>query len=438
MAWWETSSFRLVDGVLHLGATSATALARRYGTPLYVYGRKRIVENYRTITAAFEGRTDAEIRICYAMKANSHPRILRLLRAEGAWIDAVSPGEVRAARAAGFPARRILFTGTSLSEEDFREAFAMSGLTVNIDALEQIEIMARVRDRHFAGKRVRVAVRWNPGIGRGFNPKVITAGERSSDGTPIKFGVEDRKVLAAFRKAAACGFEPVGLHQHLGSGWVRDDYPDVLEAVDRMIAKAGELQSAGFHLEFLDFGGGFGPRYAAEQTLFPLARYAAAICGRVRRSGLRPAAIAVEPGKSLVADAGAILLRVEYAKESYGNIFACVNGGTFNTLPRSAIYAHPYHEILNAGPSETTKLSGIKKSSSMTRASAVHPLIADRKIIRVTVAGHICETGDVFGRDVRMPRPEAGDILAVLGAGAYGRSMASNFNLRPIPAEILV
>jgi len=472
MAWWETSSFRLENGVLHLGASPAVALARKHGTPLYVYGRTRIVENYRAIAAAFEGRTAAEVRICYAMKANPHPRILGLLRAEGAWIDAVSPGEVRAARAAGFPARKILFTGTSLGEEDFREAFAISGLTVNIDALEQIELMARIRDRQFAGKRIRVAVRWNPGIGRGFNPKVITAGERSSDGTPIKFGVEDRKVLATFRKAAECGFEPVGLHQHLGSGWVRDDYPDVLEAVDRMIAKAGELENAGFRLEFLDFGGGFGPRYAAEQTLFPLGRYAAAICSRIRRAGLRSAAIAVEPGKSLVADAGALLLRVEYVKESYGNIFACVNGGTFNTLPRSAIYAHPHHEIVNAGPSrdepsaryspveymhgrvrqkrplrqspgprplsETIGLSTGNPIVAYNSAVADSLVVADRNIIRVTVAGHICETGDVFGRDVRIRRPEAGDILAVLGAGAYGRSMASNFNLRPIPAEILV
>lgn len=426
MAWWETSSFRFVNGVLHLGASPAAALVRRHGTPLYVYGRTRIAENYRTIAAAFEGRTASEVRICYAMKANPHPRILGLLRAEGAWIDAVSPGEVRAARAAGFPARKILFTGTSLGEEDFREAFAVDGLTVNIDAAEQIELMARVRDRHFTGKRIRVAVRWNPGIGRGFNPKVITAGERSSDGTPIKFGVEDRKVLAAFRKAADCGFEPVGFHQHLGSGWVREDYPDVLEAVDKMIAKAGELESAGFRLEFLDFGGGFGPRYAREQTLFPLARYAAAICGRIRRAGLRPPAIAVEPGKSLVADAGALLLRVEYVKESYGNIFACVNGGTFNTLPRSAIYAHPHHEIVNAG------------AAAGDPVVSDNPVVADRKKIRVTVAGHICETGDVFGREVLMPRPEAGDILVVLGAGAYGRSMASNFNLRPIPPEILV
>jgi diaminopimelate decarboxylase len=239
-----------------------------------------------------------------------------------------------------------------------------------------------------------------------------------------------------------------------------------------MIAKAGELENAGFRLEFLDFGGGFGPRYAAEQSVFPLKRYAAAICSRIRRAGLRSAAIAVEPGKSLVADAGALLLRVEYVKESYGNIFACVNGGTFNTLPRSAIYAHPHHEIVNAGPSgeeplaryspvayihgrvrqkrplrqspgppppsETIGLSTGNPVVAYNSAVADGLAVADRKIIRVTVAGHICETGDVFGRDVRIRRPEAGDILAVLGAGAYGRSMASNFNLRPIPAEILV
>jgi len=414
MPWWENEFVRVRGGRLALGRFAAASLASKFGTPLYVYGRTRIRSRYRDLARTVGRRIAGEVRLCYALKANPNPGILAALRSEGAWIDAVSPGEVRAALAAGYPARRILFTGTSLGPDDFEQAFAVDGLTVNIDAVEQIEDMARVRRRRFRDKPIRVAVRWNPGIGRGFHPKVVTAGERSGDGTPIKFGIEERRVLDAFREAAKAGFIPVGLHQHLGSGWVGEDFPTVAEAVERMAAKAGGVEAAGFPLEFLDFGGGFGPRYRRSQSLFPLERYVTLIGRTLKRAGLADKAVAFEPGKYLVADAGVLLLRVEYVKKSYGNLLACVGGGTLNTLPRPAIYAQVHHEIVNcrdaAGP-----------------ASA-----------RVTVAGNLCETGDVFGRDMAMPEPRRGDILAVLCAGAYGRSMASTYNLRPIPDEVLV
>jgi diaminopimelate decarboxylase len=414
MKWWENEFASVRRGRLCLGDSTAEDLARAHGTPLYVYGAERLRANYRKLAAVFESATDLEVRVCYALKANSHPAILRILRGEGGWVDAVSPGEVRAALAAGFPPERILFTGTSVGERDLREVFAVDGLVVNIDALEQIEAMRRARGPRRDRRPIRVSVRWNPGLGRGFNPKVVTAGERTSDGTPIKFGVEEAKLSETFRRAASAGFEPIGLHQHLGSGWLAEDYPVVLTAVDKMVDRARELERAGHRLEFLDFGGGFGPRYAREHRLFPVERYARHIARRVREAGLGVRALAVEPGKYLAADAGALLLRVEYVKESYGNLFACVDGGTFNTLPRPAIYSSARHEIVLArGPSA-------------------------RPARRYTVAGHLCETGDVFGREVRLPTLRAGDILAVLQAGAYGRSMASTFNLRPIPPEVLV
>jgi diaminopimelate decarboxylase len=316
--------------------------------------------------------------------------------------------------AAGFPPERILYTGTSISRDDLERVFGINGLTVNIDAPEQLEIMARVRRRAFPGKRIRVSVRWNPGIGRGFNPRVVTAGARSSDGTPIKFGVEERKVAAVFERARALGFVPVGLHQHLGSGWVRQDFPIVREAVVRIVRKARELKDLGFPLEFLDFGGGFGPRYTREQGLFPVERYLRLIARSVAEARLGLKAIAVEPGKFLVGDAGALLVSVEYVKESYGNLFACVNGGTYNTVPRPAIYIQAYHEIINASRVRGTPTA------------------------RLTVAGHLCETGDVFGKERLMPVPKTGQVLAVLVAGAYCRSMASTFNLRNIPPEILI
>ena len=414
MRWWENEFATVRGNRLTLGGIDASALAAKHGTPLYVYGRDQALSRLRGLRELLAGLTTLETRVCFAMKSNPHAGLLKTLREAGAWIDAVSPNEVRAALAAGFPAGRILFTGTSVSAADLKEAFAIPGLTVNIDAAEQLELMREVRDAGFRRKAIRVSVRWNPGIGRGFNPKAVTAGDRSPDGTPIKFGVEEAKVVPVFERAKACGFTPVGLHQHLGSGWVREDYPAVRRAVDRMVRKAKELERRGFRLEFLDFGGGFGPKYFKSQRLFPVADYLRYACGKVRRAGLGVRALAFEPGKYLVGDAGALLLGVNYVKESYGNLFACVDGGTFNTVPRPAIYMQAHHEIVNALEVD-----------------------APRKV-RVTVAGHLCETGDVFGKERLMPLPAKGGLLAILGAGGYCRSMASNFNLRAIPKEILV
>jgi diaminopimelate decarboxylase len=414
--WWENSFLRNKDGRLHLAGRPASAVAAGRGTPLYVYGRRAIADKYRALRQAFRaaGCEDGRLTVCYAMKANFHPGILGLLRREGAWIDAVSPDEVEAALRAGYPAERILFTGTSVGAGDFRRLLSHPGLTINVDAVEQLDLLAEASRRCRARGPVRLSVRWNPGLGRGFNPKVVTAGSQTPDGTPIKFGVEARRVVETFRRAAALGFQPVGLHQHLGSGWVKEDLPAVEAAVLKMASKAVELRRAGFNLEFLDFGGGFGPRYSREQKLFPLPAYASFLVRALKREGLETPRLMVEPGKYLVGEAGVLLLRVEYVKKTYGFTFACVNSGTFNSVPRPAIYLQASHAILNCDRLE-----------EQTRR-------------RVTVAGNLCETGDVFGKHVIMPLPRPGDILAVLGAGAYCRSMASQFNLRPIPREIMI
>jgi len=412
--WWENDFVKARKRKLYLGRKSAEQVANQYGTPLLVYSRPQILANYESLRRIFATTSKLPLRVCYAMKANAHREILILLRKQGAWIDAVSPREVEEALRAGFPGSRILFTGTSLSSEDLRRVFRVDGLTINIDALEQLELMQELKKREFRKKAIRVSVRWNPGIGRGFNPRAITAGARSTNGTPVKFGVEKSKVLTALERAASSGFVPVGLHQHLGSGWVDEDYRVVSLAVDRMTAMARRVEKAGFRLEFMDFGGGFGPRYQKRQRVFPLRRYAAHIARRIAEAGLGVEAIAVEPGKYLVADAGVLLLGIEYIKESYGQLFACVNSGTYNSLPRPAIYPQARHHIVNCGR------------------------IFSGEMRPVTVAGNLCETGDVFGREIPMPVPRRGDVLAVLGAGAYGRSMASNFNLRDIPREVFV
>lgn len=412
--WWKNEFLKMKNRKLYLGRKQALSVARQYGTPLLVYSRAQILANYERLRQAFSHHTALETRICYAMKANPHREILKLLRRRGAWIDAVSPGEVEEALRAGFPGRRILFTGTSVSDEDICRVFNCDGVIVNIDALEQLELMREIKRKEHRMKKIKVSIRWNPGIGRGFNPSVITAGKKSSDGTPVKFGIEEKKVFEAFEKASSYGFIPVALHQHLGSGWVKEDYEVVQAAANKLIHSAAHLEKEGFRLEFLDFGGGFGPRYAHNQSLFPLEKYAAFICRRIAEAGLEIKAIAVEPGKYLAADAGVLLMKVEYLKKSYGQLFACVNAGTYNSLPRCAIYPQAYHEIVNCGR------------------------VYGGKIMPITVAGNLCETGDVFGKEIPLAVPQRGDILAVLHAGAYSRSMASNFNLRDIPKEIFI
>ncbi len=411
--WWENEFLRWQKGELYLDARPARQLAAEYGTPLFVYSRRQLLANLEKLKRAFSSHTEFELRVAYAMKANPHEEILKLLRDQGALVDAVSPGEVQAALKAGFPAEKIIFTGTSVSEEDLREVMNYPGIIINIDAAEQIPLMKRVRDAYFPGRKYRVAVRWNPGVGKGFNPKVTTAGKRSPDGTPIKFGVEAGKVAAVFNQAKKAGFSVVGFHQHLGSGWTAADWPVVKEAVSRMVKKAAELHALGFNLDFLDFGGGISPAYEEKQKAFPVNQYASFICEEIKRACLPVRHIILEPGKFLVADAGVLLVKVVYLKKSYGNYFVCVNAGTYNTVPRPAIYAEAYHEIINC----------------VTRRTARR---------KVTIAGHLCETGDVFGTDRLMPLPRPGDILAILHAGAYGYSMASRFNLRQIPAEIII
>lgn len=415
MNWWENEFLKVKDNKLYLEGISAEEIAKKYGTPIYVYSRRQIRRNFQVLKEVFaSAQPGLEIRIAYAMKANPHPDILKTLLKAGAFIDAVSPAEVETALKAGFPEERIMFTGTSINQEDFEQVLRHTGVTVNIDAFEQIELLSAARKRLRVKSPVRVSVRWNPGLGRGFSSKTVTAGRRTPDGVPIKFGVEDSLVVETFKKLKELDFLPVGLHQHLGSGWTEEDFPVAIKAVDRMVGKVRELRKAGFELEFLDFGGGFGPRYRSDQRLFPLAEYAAHILDKVERAGFGVKAIVVEPGKFLVADAGVLLARVEYVKKSYGNLFACISAGTFNTVPRPAIYEEAYHEIVNA--------------------SAVN----SGKKVKVTVAGHLCETGDVFGVERLMPCPERGQILAVLLAGAYCRSMASTFNLRPIPKEVFI
>lgn len=414
MAWWENQFLRLNKGKLYLGEKEAIQIAKHYGTPLFVYSKEQIFSNFRSLLRTFKENTSLEPRLYYAMKANPSGKILSVVKNKGAWIDAVSPGEVEKALQLGFSPDQILFTGTSLSLQDLLQVFKHKEVIVNIDAEEQLELMKEIKNKHFPHHSFKVSLRWNPGMGRGFNPGVITAGEISPDGVPIKFGVPEKRVLSCLKKALEYGFIPVGLHQHLGSEWSGEDFNLVKKAVDKIIQKACELQNKGFNFEFIDFGGGFSPQYSEKQKPFPVEKYIRYICQKIHQSDLSLKAVALEPGKYLVGNAGVLLVRVEYTKQSYGHLFACVNCGTFSSVPRPVIYKEAYHHILNCRE------------------------VCSKNLKKLTVAGNLCETGDVFGKNIPMPSPQKGDVLAVLHTGAYCRSMASHYNLRKIPKEIIL
>jgi diaminopimelate decarboxylase len=407
--WWEVPRHLTVrNGRLYLANTPAVDIAKKFKTPLYVYNSKRIVEVYRKFRKTMEQHANCDVRIHYSMKANSNREILQLLHKEGAWIDAVSPEEVALALELGFPKERILFTGVSVSNEDLKKLTGTE-VRINIDSLSELKRLKSI------SSDVEISLRMDPGMpGVGHNWKTVTAG-RESHRVPIKFSIPENEIIIAAELAREYGFQVVGLHEHIGSNWrIEEELSEFLKSVDILLEKAGHItEILGYDLEFVDFGGGPGVRYEQNHPEFPLERYTTGICKRVNDCGIDFDAVCFEPGRYIVADSGLLLVEVVDVKERYADTIVGVNSG-FNHMTRTAMYGS-YHEIINC-----------------TKADAE----PDSK---VTVVGNLCERGDVFTLTPRMmPMPEEGDILAIHNAGAYGFSMASHYNLRSLPNEVLI
>jgi len=400
--WWQREGhLEAKDNRLFIGGFDATALARQFGTPLFVYNGNRVIENFNTIKKAF-AEQGAKPRIHFAMKANSRLAVLNLLQKEGAFIDAVSPGEIEIALRAGFPKEKILFTGTSVSNSELQRLIEL-GVMVNIDSFSQ---MSRMKELGFKGK---ASIRWNPGLGAGLHSHTITAGKF------IKFGIPEHRIEEAFAKAKELGIDAIGLHQHIGSGWLGEDVDVFLETVEKTIAVAKRTeQILGKRLEFVDFGGGPGIRYKKEQFPFPLEKYASGIVQKMEASGLK-AEIAIEPGRFIVGDAGVLLCEINTVEEKNVSLIG-VDAG-FNNLIRPAFYGS-FHEMVLCNN------------------------VNGRNLKSFLVAGNLCESGDVFNENREslreLPVPNEKDILAILNAGAYGFEMGSNYNSRPMPACVLL
>jgi len=389
------------DDELYIDGVSAVELAARFDTPLYVISEQRIRDNYNRLRNALT-RNYQQTRIYYAAKANANLSVLKILESENAYIDAVSPGEVSLALKAGFPAERIMFTGTSVRNDEL-QFLTDSNITINVDSLSQLNRLLKITVPNL------LSVRINPEIGAGHHSHVITAGKNS------KFGIWEENALEAYATAKKAGVERFGIHMHVGSG-VLDKEPFVL-ALEKLLSIAKRVhEQVGVEFEFIDVGGGLGVPYKPEDNALDLTQFFAAVLTlfkhRINEYQMGTPFFCVEPGRYLVCDAAVLLTSVNTVKTTPFKKFIGVDAG-FNTLVRPTMYGS-YHPIVVAN-----KLSCAEEEA-------------------VDVVGPICESGDALARDRRLPKVEEGDLLAVLNAGAYGFAMSSQYNARPRAAEVLV
>ncbi|MGE5093109.1 MAG: diaminopimelate decarboxylase [Bacillota bacterium] len=384
------------DGSLVMAGVPLSAIADAVGTPVYVYNAEAIRARYAELDAALAA---VPHRICYAVKANGNLAVLRVLRDLGAGADIVSAGELGRALAAGFSAERIVFSGVGKSAEELRVAVEAGIGHINVESAEELELLEVVAAE--CRRRVSVGIRVNPDVTTETHPYIST----SKSG--IKFGIPTDQVLPAARFIASHPqLELTSIAMHLGSQLT--DTAPFQEGIRRLLALVGEVRSAGIAtLRVLDVGGGLGIRYGAEAPMDPAA-FAAAIVPLVAGTSLT---LYVEPGRFLVGSAGAMLTSVLYRKHSGGKSFVIVDAG-MNDLVRPSHY-HAYHEIVELES-------------------------AGRAVAPADVVGPVCETGDFLALDRPLPALERGERLAVLGAGAYGFVMASNYNTRRRPPEVIV
>jgi len=386
---------------LVIGNARAEVLAKRFGTPLYVIDEEQVRTNYRKIADAFCSQYD-DVRIHYAAKANTNINVLRILWEEGAHIDAVSPGEVDASLLAGFDPIDIMFTGTSVTNDELL-FLAKSGVVVNFDSISAFSRALNI------GVPELVSFRINPDVGAGHHTHCITGGKDS------KFGIWEKDAIAAYKLAKKAGVKRFGIHAHIGSGILESRY--FMLEIDKLTSIAGKIaRSVGITFEFIDFGGGFGVPYQPEQKELDIEKVAREIIARFKKrcteERLGQPAFAIEPGRFIVANACVLLTRVNTIKVTPHKRIAGVDAG-FNTLVRTAMYGS-YHHIVVDG-----KIGALANG-------------------KWDIAGPICESGDLFARERNLPNIAEGDLLALLDAGAYGFSMSSRYNSRPLPAEVLV
>ena len=388
-------------GNLYFDGISTKELAEKYDTPLYVISEKRIRDNYNRLYSALVNNYKY-VRIYYAAKANTNLNVLHILQSQGAYLDTVSPGEVFLALSAGFNPDRIMFTGTSVRNDELK-MLSDANITINIDSQSEMDRLLKISVPQI------LSIRVNPEVGAGHHSHCITAGPES------KFGLWEEEVIQAYAIAQRARVERFGIHMHIGSG-ILDPEP-YLVAVEKLLSIANRVhKEVGINFEFIDIGGGLGVPYKPEDKELDVIAFSNKVVNffknKVKDYGLGKPFLFVEPGRYLVCDSTILLTTVNTVKVTPAHKYVGVDAG-FNTLIRPTMYGS-YHPILVAN-----KLNEAKKET-------------------YDIAGPICESGDLLAKDRQLPEIQEGDLLAILNAGAYGFSMSSQYNSRPRAAEVMI
>ena len=400
-------SFYYRQGKLYCESTDLALLAEQHATPLYVYSEQTILDHYRRLNSALE---PLDREICYAVKANSNLAILRILAEEGAGFDIVSGGELYRIITAGGDPAKCTFAGVGKTREEIAYALYNNIGSFNIESEEELLAIDEVASS--LDLKAPIAVRVNPDVDAKTH-KYISTGKSEN-----KFGIGLDRVEAVYEMAAGLNhLELKGLQMHIGSQ-ITEPKP-FADAIDKIVPVARHLRDR-FGIQFFSIGGGIGIVYQGslesgervwwqkqENQAMSIEEYAGAIVPRLQSLRMR---VLLEPGRFLVGNAGVLLTRVLYRKETPNKVFIIVDVG-MNDLIRPALY-QGYHEIV--------------------------PLNETGNMIRADVVGPVCESGDFIALDREVADVKAGDLLAIMSAGAYGFSMASNYNSRPLPAEVLV
>jgi diaminopimelate decarboxylase len=387
--------FQYKNGELCCEDVPLKAIVQRVGTPFYCYSSTTLVNHFRAFDRAFGGVPHL---VCFAVKANPAAAVLRTLGREGAGADIVSGGELYRALRAGIDPKKIVYAGVGKRRDEIEYALKMDILMFNVESVEELQAIDRA-----AGSmrtRARIALRVNPDIDPKTHPYISTGLKEN------KFGIGIDSALEHYRSARSMpNIDIVGIHQHIGSQ-ITEIQPFV-DALTRVTAFVGDLRHAGIDIRYINIGGGLGITYRDETPPLP-ADVARAVRPILAQCGCT---IVMEPGRAIVGNAGVLVTSVLYRKES-GKKFVIVDAG-MNDLIRPSLY-EAYHDIRPVARQEQP-------------VNAV-----------VDVVGPICESGDFLAKDREVPEVKQGDLLAVMGAGAYGFSMSSNYNSRPRIAEVMV
>ena len=389
--------FPYQGGILHAEGVPLDRLAAAVGTPFYCYSTAALTERYRRFIAAFDG---ARATICYSLKANSNQAVIATFARLGAGADVVSEGELRRALAAGMPAERIVFAGVGKSAAEMAAGLDAGIQQFNVESLPELELLDRIAREK--GKRARVALRVNPDVDARTHKKIATGKAEN------KFGIDLGHVREIYGRAAGmAGIEPLGLAVHIGSQLL--DLAPYRSAFAKIAGLVAEIRADGHRIESLDLGGGLGIAYHDERAL-AIEDYVRSVQETVGNLGCQ---LFFEPGRWLVGHAGILVTRVLYVKPGVERNFVIVDAA-MNDLIRPTLY-DAYHPILPVVEPGSDAAAG-----------------------RYDVVGPICETGDFFAHGRPLPPLQAGDLLAIASAGAYGAVMSSAYNSRLLIPEVMV